>query len=410
MSTGNRHSVSITRRSALKAAGAGGLLVGAAHLPASAAPASLRGTGDLGVVIERASGSALVVETTRRTILHRVEGLGDLSHASCVFSRDERFAYVFGRDGGLTMVDLLAGRIAKRIVQAGNAIGGAISDDGQLIAVSNYEPGGVKVFAADTLEPVADIAAIGADGKVSKTVGLVDAPGRRFVVTLYDAGEIWIADFSRDDAKAPAIVRFPGVGNQPYDASISADGRHYIAGLFGEDGLVHLDLWAEPPKPRRILEGYGRGEAPLPVYKMPHLEGWALMDGKYLLPAIGRHELIAVDARSFAEAGRIKTHGQPIFAVTRPDGRQAWVNFAHPLNDTVQIVDATTLAVVHEMQPGPAVLHIEFTPRGHEAWVSVRDANRIDVYDARCFAKLAELPAEKPSGIFFAARAHRIGQ
>jgi len=59
----------------------------------------LRGTGDLGVVIERATGSMQIIETTGQSTLHRVEGLGDLSHASVVFSRDERFAYVFGRDG-----------------------------------------------------------------------------------------------------------------------------------------------------------------------------------------------------------------------------------------------------------------------------------------------------------------------
>lgn len=410
MRRGTQHVASFSRRHALKAAGLGGLLVIGRGAAVSAGETAIRGTGDLGLVIERASGSVLVVETTGRTILHRIGGLGDLSHASCVFSRDERFAFVFGRDGGLTMIDLLEGRIARRIVQAGNAIGGAISDDGRLVAVSNYEPGGIRVFDAMTLEPVADIVATGSSGRGSKTVGLVDAPGRRFVFALYDAGEIWIADFSRLDAGQPTIIKHIGVGKLPYDGSISADGRHYIAGLFGEDGLVHIDLWSDDPKPRRVLDGYGWGEAPLPVYKMPHLEGWALMDGKYLLPAIGRHELIALDARSFAEAGRVKTHGQPVFAVTRPDGRQAWVNFAHPLNDTVQIVDAATLGVIHEMRPGPAVLHIEFTPRGHEAWVSVRDANRIDVYDARCFAKIAELPAEKPSGIFFAARAHRIGQ
>lgn len=397
------------RRQLLQTGLLGGLAIGSGSSVAAAA-ATCRGTGDLGLVVERATGSVLIVETTQRSILHRIEGLGDLSHASCVFSRDERFGYVFGRDGGLTRIDLLEGRIAGRVVQAGNAIGGAISDDGRLIAVSNYDPGGVRVFDATSLAPVADIPAVGADGKTSKTVGLVDAPGRRFVFTLYDSGEIWIADFSRADARQPVITRHAAVGKLPYDASISADGRHYIAGLFGEDGLVHLDLWAENPVPRRILEGYGRGEAPLPVYKMPHLEGWALMDGRYLLPAVGRHELIAVDARSFTESGRIKTHGQPIFAVTRPDGRQAWVNFAHPLNDTVQVVDALTLSVVHEMKPGPAVLHIEFTPRGHEAWVSVRDSNRIDIYDARCFAKVAELPALAPSGIFFTPRAHRIGQ
>ncbi len=63
-----------------------------------------------------------------------------------------------------------------------------------------------------------------------------------------------------------------------------------------------------------------------------------------------------------------------------------------------------------EGAPGPAVLHLEFTPRGNEVWVSVRDADRIDVYDTATFAKKAEIPAQKPSGIFFTARATRIGQ
>jgi protein NirF len=65
---------------------------------------------------------------------------------------------------------------------------------------------------------------------------------------------------------------------------------------------------------------------------------------------------------------------------------------------------------VHRLKPGPGVLHMEFTPRGHEVWVSVRDADRIDIFDSRTFAKVGELPAVKPSGIMFTARAHRIGQ
>ena len=69
---------------------------------------------------------------------------------------------------------------SQSVIQAGNAIGGAISDDGTLVAVSNYVPGGVRVFDADNLDLVADIPAIGANGKTSKTVGLVDLPGRRF--------------------------------------------------------------------------------------------------------------------------------------------------------------------------------------------------------------------------------------
>jgi protein NirF len=142
---------------------------------------------------------------------------------------------------------------------------------------------------------------------------------------------------------------------------------------------------------------------------MPHLEGWALAGGKYLLPAVGRHELLVMDASTFEEAGRIKVHGQPVFAVARPDGRQVWVNFAHPLNDTIQVVDVPSLKIIHEFKPGPAALHMEFSPRGHEVWLSVRDSNEVQVYDTRTFKKLATLPAQSPSGIFMTARAHRIG-
>ena len=95
-------------------------------------PAALRGTGDLGVVIERADGNLKVIETTGRSVLATVGGLGDLSHASVVFSRDGRYAFVFGRDGGLTKVDLLEAKIVGRVVQAGNAIGGSISHDGSM--------------------------------------------------------------------------------------------------------------------------------------------------------------------------------------------------------------------------------------------------------------------------------------
>jgi protein NirF len=379
-----------------------------AILAAPVAASELRGTGDLGIVVERASGSVLIVDTSKRTAVARVEGLGDLSHASAVFSRDQRYAYVFGRDGGLSKVDLLTASIARRVIQSGNSIGGAISDDGSLVAASNYEPGGVRVFDAETLTGIADVSAIGADGRPSKTVGLVDLPGRRFAYALYDAGEIWIADFS--EGVAPVLTKLTGIGKLPYDGNVTPDGRHYLAGLFGEDGVAHVDLWRAPLRADRILDHYGRGEEKLPVYKMPHLEGWAAAGDHLLIPAVGRHELLAIDLHSFKEIGRIPTYGQPVFAVARPDGRHAWVNFAHPLNDTIDVIDNFTLQRVHRFKPGPAILHIEFTPRGHEAWISVRDGDRVDVYDTSTYAKKGEIPAAKPSGIFFSARATRIGQ
>ena len=142
---------------------------------------------------------------------------------------------------------------------------------------------------------------------------------------------------------------------------------------------------------------------------MPHLEGWARAGDRFLLPAVGRHELLVVNATTFKEEGRIPVHGQPIFVMARPDGRQVWVNFALPDNDTIQVIDTQSLAVVQQIKPGKGVLHMEFEPRGEEVWLSVRDEDRVEIYDTRTFERKNTIPATKPSGIFFTARAHRIG-
>ncbi|MEK8050262.1 cytochrome D1 domain-containing protein [Ideonella sp. DXS22W] len=405
--------------------------------PKVASPAEPIGTGDLGVVIERARGTLAIVDTTQRRVLAEVPGLGDLSHASVVFSRDGRFAYVFGRDGGLTQVNLLTQRIVARVMQAGNAIGGAISADGTLVAAQNYTPGGVKVFDARTLALVADIPAwygpgsedsperraapssgestlggAGAAGdgglKRSRVVGLVDLPGRRFAFSLFDADAIWIADLSQDPTR-PQLTQLPGIGRQPYDALVTPDGRHYIAGLFGEDGLALVDLWEPQPRVRRILNGYGRGQQPLPVYKMPHLRGWAVAGRHAYLPAIGRHEVLVVDTSTWQEVGRIPVAGQPVFVIARPDGRQVWVNFAVPDYHRVQVIDTPSQRVIDTLEPGKAVLHLEFSPRGEQVWISCRDDQRVVVYDTQRRAPLATLALDAPSGIFFTARAARMG-
>ena len=381
--------------------------IGALGLLSGCASPVLRGTGDLGVVIGRANGTLYLVDTTAQALIGEVPGLGDLSHASVVFSRDGLFAYVFGRDGGLTQVNLLERRITRRVMQAGNSIGGAISADGTLVAAQNYTPGGVKVFDARTLELLADIPAEYAPGKLSRVVGLVDLPGRRFGYSLFDANAIWVSDCS--DPKHPRTQKFHNIGRQPYDALVTPNGRHYIAGLFGEDGLAQLDLWAAKPTVQRILGGYGKGQEPLPVYKMPHLRGWAVAGRRAYLPAIGRHEVLVVDTETWAEVGRIPVAGQPVFVMARPDGRQVWVNFAVPDYHRVQVIDTQRQQIVQTLEPGKAVLHMEFTPRGEAVWISSRDDNRVSIIDTQSFATRARLDVPAPSGIFFTARAARVG-
>jgi len=301
--------------------------------------------------------------------------------------------------------------VLARVQQAGNSIGGAISQDGRLVAAQNYTPGGVRVFDARTLAPVADIPAVytAADGsqRRSRVVGLADLPGQRFIFSLFDADQIWIADLSRP--QEPQITRLTQVGRQPYDALVTPDGRYYVAGLFGQDGLALVDLWEPQPRVRRILDGYGRGEQPLPVYKMPHLRGWAVAGRELWLPAVGRHELLVVEGQRWKETARVPVAGQPVFAMARPDGRQVWVNFALPDYHQVQVIDTVSRRVLRTLQPGKAILHMEFTPRGEAVWISARDSGEVSIVDTASFETLARLAVPEPSGIFFTARAGRMG-
>ena len=180
---------------------------------------------------------------------------------------------------------------------------------------------------------------------------------------------------------------------------ITADGRFYLAGLFGEDGLAMLDLWDLQAGVSRVLNGYGRGQEKLPVYKMPHLEGWAATGNELLVPAVGRHEVLVVDQKDWKESGRIAVHGQPVFVVARPDNRQVWVNFAFPNNDTVQVIDVPA----HHCQNAEArqgcVAHGIHSARRAGVGVATRREPGGNLRSS-LFAKVGEIRADSPSGIF----------
>ncbi len=142
---------------------------------------------------------------------------------------------------------------------------------------------------------------------------------------------------------------------------------------------------------------------------MPHLEGWAVAGDYVFAPAIGKHEVLVIDKRNWTLVKAIPVVGQPVFVMAQPDGRAFWVNFAMPDNNHVQIIDADSLTVSKTLQPGKGVLHFEFAPRGEQVWLAVRDDNQVIVYDTDSVQEIARLPAQNPNGIFFTARANKIG-
>jgi protein NirF len=221
---------------------------------------------------------------------------------------------------------------------------------------------------------------------VSRVVG-PDTAGTSHLLAV-DADQIWIADLS--DVAQPKLTKFTQIGRQPYDGLVTPDGRHYIAGLFGEDGLALIDLWDDKPQVRRILGGYGRGEEPLPVFKMPHLRGWAVAGRHAYLPAIGRHEVLVVDTETWAGRAH-RRRRQPVFVMARPDG--AGGSTAVPTS-RVQVID-TGRARSCAPEPGKAVPP-EFTrgePCGSVARRQSGIGDRHQRYDAGALTST-------PSGVF----------
>lgn len=368
-------------------------------------PPSIITTGDLGVIIKRAQGGIAIVSWSEKKVLKTISGLGDLSHAALVYSPDQRYAFVFGRDGGLTKVNMVEMKIEKRIIQSGNSIGGAISQDGELIAVSNYEPGGVKIFSAHSLELIFDIPAKMENG-FSKTVGLVDVGKRKFVFGLLDANEIWMVDLEDKD---PKVLKSATQGRMPYDGFITKDESEYVAGLFQDDGFSVLNLEHGTNKVRRVLENYRKADLKLPVYKMPHLGRWTQIENQVYLPAMGKNAVLVAELPSWKLIKTIELKGQPIFTMKSPNGRYVWINFAMPENHLVQVIDRKNLEVVKTIEVGKGVLHMEFSPKGNEIWLSVRDENRVDIYDTHNFTLKNSISMDQPSGIFFTNRAYENG-
>jgi protein NirF len=368
------------------------------------------GTGALVVIVERESSSVLVIDSSRHALLGRIEGLGNLTHGTVKFSRDGRYAYVLGREALISKIDLHTLAIVRQVKAGQWSIGGVMTADGRHLAISNYVPGEVRILDAGTLDTVKVIVAerILADGtrKPSRVAGLVDAPGNLLLFGLMDVDGVWVVDAGKPDF--PVIRQFWDVGVTPYDALITPEGRHYLVGFLGSNWMGVVDTWRLDGV-RRILAEQGQGSEEVPLWKIPHLKGWALAGDLAFLPALKREVALVYSTRDWSPVTTVPISGTALYTVVRPDRRQVWVDIVGKNGDLVDVIDVESLKVVKTLEPGPGATHPQFTAKGDAAYVSLMDGGKVVVYDTTSFQIIKEFPARRPSGIFFADRAHRFG-
>ncbi|MDH5541596.1 MAG: protein nirF [Nitrospinota bacterium] len=362
------------------------------------------GTGALMVVIERETGSVAVIDSANdHKFLGRVEGLGVLHHASIVFSRDGRYAYVVSRDSILSKIDLINLKVAAQVKTGESAVGLALSQDGKFIAISNYKPGNIVIVSDETFKIAKTI-----NADKSKTVGMVDAPDDMFIVSLMDANAIWIIDAGKKDF--PVVKKFTDIGEKPYDALLTPDGRYYMAGLFHSPWVTMIDLW-NPEKITKIPLPVPKGmEDKPPVLKIPHLEGWIMAEDKLFAPVVGGSGLAVIDRETWTSKRFIETLAHPIFAMARPDMQQIWTNYVMgDFHDKVEVIDVKTEKVIKTLTPGNKIFHMHFTPKGREIYISSNGDNKVLVYDTKNFKKIKEIPVKNPSGVFCSSRLSQFG-
>ena len=362
------------------------------------------------LVVEREDASVLVIDSSRHALLGRVEGLGNLRHATVKFSRDGRYAYVLGREAHVSKIDLYTLKVVRQVKAGHWSVGGVMTADGKHLAVSNYQPGEVRILDADTLETVKVIPAerVMPDGtrKPSRVAGLVDAPGNLLLFGLMDLDAVWVVDAGKPGF--PVVRQFWDVGVTPYDALITPDGRHYLVGFQGSNWMGMVDTW-KLDGVHRILAEQGKGEEAVPLWKIPHLKGWALAGDLAFLPALKREVALVYSTRDWTALPPIPISGTALYTVVRPDRRQVWVDIVGKNGDLVDVIDVEQMRVVKTLNPGPGATHPQFTPKGDAAYISLMDARKIVVYDTATFEIIKTFPARRPSGIFFADRAHRFG-
>lgn len=382
-------------------------------LMATVSSVEAEGIGSRVFVVERETESLAIYDyQARRLWPKRISGLGDMRHATMIFSSDLRYGYLATRNGKVSRIDLEKLKIAGNVFTSQNSIDNAISQDARFLAVAEYIPGGLTILDAQSLKVLKRHEAFFDNaGKQlsSRVTGIVDAPGNRFVCTLIEGQEIWILDAK--DPAFPILNKIKTRRSMPYDAMITPDGRFYLVGHMDSEFVSVLDL-TQPEKGVREIslrdpkKTYERG-APM---KLPHMASWAVAKDRVFVPLIGETRLAVLNRWTWAFENSVELRGHPVYAVRAPTETEIWVSFSGEKDDAfVQVIDAATLKVKRTIEVGERIYHMDFTPRGAYVLVSANKANKLVLVNANTYAIEDIQTVRSPSGIFGVWRAFQVG-
>jgi YVTN family beta-propeller protein len=268
---------------------------------------------------------------------------------------DRGKAYVSNQDGGVSVIDLNTLTTTGTIDVKGEGPRGlAVSDDGKLLVVATRENGSVSVIDTATNEVLSQI-------KVGQNPEFVRIKGN-FAFVSYEP--------SAKGGPPPA----PGSAEAAAAAKEDADDDNEPARI----GIIDLTLGK---KIREIIGG-------------PETEGVEFSkDGKQLVITNEADNTVTVnDTKTGKLLKTIKTHqygDRPRGVKVSPDGKTYLVTLEY--GNKFMVMDKN-FKVLRTVDTGATPYGISYDRKGERIFVAANKAKTLEVYDAKTYAKIKDIP------------------
>lgn len=332
-------------------------------------------------VVERESQSVAIIEDGLAK--RHMKKMHNMNHGIIKFDGDD--AYLISRDGYVVHFDPKSEKLLQEYKTSKSAIGFVIGKN--YIAVANYDDKSVDILTRD-LKPIDKIKT------GSKNVG-IKIYKDMLIFAQMDSDKVTVLKDKNYGKATPKFEIFKEfkVGKMPFDAMIID--HTYIVGFFLTKAFGVIDLDSMKFSEIKVTATDNK-----PVLKIPHFGFWSLSKDRIFIPAVGDNTVMVYD-RNFNFIKNIKMQGLPVFTSLSPDKRYLAVTFSGKDFPTIQIVDTKTLKIIKTFTFKGKVLHLRWSNLDNSLYVSVNDANKVNVIDTKeWFLEREIFQVKRPSGIF----------
>ncbi len=332
-------------------------------------------------VVERESASVAVIEDG--LVRRHMENMHNMNHGIIKFDGDD--AYLISRDGYVVKFDPKTEKKEAEYKTSKSAIGFVIGKN--YVAVANYDDKSVDILTRD-LKPIDKIVT------GSKNVG-IKIYKNMIVFAQMDNDKVTVL---KDENAGKGLPKFKifkefKVGKMPFDAMIKDN--TYIVGFFLTKAFGVIDLDKMEFSEIKVTSKDNK-----PVLKVPHFGFWSLSEDKTFIPAVGDNAVMVYDNK-FNFIKNVEMQGLPVFTSLSPDKKYLAVTFSGKDFPSIQILDTKTLKIIKTFTFTGKVLHVRWSKKYPELYVSVNDANQVNVINTNeWFLEREIFQVEHPSGIF----------